>query len=69
MVKKKVKKAGYLKDIKRIKNKLDEVCAYRSQIYLIEIGREQLTSDIDNEVMPLIDKIIKKLEKEKMGII
>lgn len=51
----------YLKDVVKIKKALEKVCGYKSEVKLIEIGRQNLTNDIDNEVMPLINKIINKL--------
>ena len=44
------------------KKALEKVCRYKSEIKLVEIGRQNLTNDIDNEVMPLINK--EKKEKE-----
>jgi len=52
----------YFKEIKKIKDALVRVCSYKSSMPLVEIGRENLTSDIDNEVMPLIEKAMKRLE-------
>ncbi len=52
----------YLNDVMKIKKALEKVCSYKSQNTMVEIGRENLTNDIDNEVMPIIDKIIKRLK-------
>ena len=53
---------GYLTDVLKIKRALKKVCAYKSEVPLVEVGRENLASDIDNEIMPLFDKIVEKLK-------
>ncbi len=52
----------FLKELKKIKKALEKVCRYKSKIPLFEIGRENLTNDIDQEVIPLIYKLIKNLK-------
>lgn len=53
---------GYLKDVIKIKKELEKVCSYKSEVNLVEIGRQNLANDIDNEVLPLINKVIDKLK-------
>ena len=41
-----------------LKRKLEKVLTYKSNIDLVEIGRQNLENDIDNEVMPYLNKLI-----------
>lgn len=55
-----IKGSRRLNDILKIKKALLLCCSYKSQLPLIEIGRENLADDIDKEVMPLIHALIKE---------
>lgn len=55
-----------IKLINKLENALKRVCSYKSQISLVEIGRENLTNDIDNEVIPILKQLKERAASKKV---